>query len=365
MSQVLLKKVVKKYGNTKVIHDIDLDIRDSEFIVLVGPSGCGKSTTLRMIAGLESISGGEICIGERVVNDVPPKFRNIAMVFQDYALYPHMTVFENMAFSLKMKKVPVHERQNSVNKAAEILGITNLLHRKPQALSGGQRQRVAMGRALVRDPEVFLFDEPLSNLDAKLRTQMRMELKKLHKRLKTTTVYVTHDQVEAMTLADRIVIMKDGVIHQVGSPIEVYEKPQDMFVAGFIGNPSMNMIPGIIGLEDGKTLIQTESITITLDDTSAPAGLKDGQNVILGLRPEAINLCEPSEESGTANVFEAEIDVSEMTGSSSLLDMKIGTTQLVAEIDGRKAFQGGEKEQVYINVTEAHLFDPDSEKRIG
>lgn len=365
MSQVLLKKVVKKYGETKVIHDIDLDIQDSEFIVLVGPSGCGKSTTLRMIAGLESISGGEICIGDKVVNDIPPKFRNIAMVFQDYALYPHMTVFENMAFSLKMKKVPVEERKVSVNKAAEILGITNLLDRKPQALSGGQRQRVAMGRALVRDPEVFLFDEPLSNLDAKLRTQMRMELKKLHKRLKTTTVYVTHDQVEAMTLADRIVIMKDGIIHQVGSPVEVYEKPQDMFVAGFIGNPSMNMVPGTLKLNGDAPVIETDSITIALTYDRLPKEAQDGQKIILGLRPETISLAQNVETTIAENIFEAEIDVSEMTGSSSLLDMKIGHIELVAEIEGRRPFHGGEKEKVYIDINEAHLFDPGSEKRIG
>ena len=259
MSQVLLNKVVKRYGDVKVIHDIDLEINEGEFIVLVGPSGCGKSTTLRMIAGLESISGGEIIIGDRVVNEIPPKLRNIAMVFQDYALYPHMSVFENMAFSLKMKKVPLVERKKSVERAAEILGITELLQRKPQALSGGQRQRVAMGRALVRDPEVFLFDEPLSNLDAKLRTQMRMELKRLHMKLKTTTVYVTHDQVEAMTLADRIVIMKDGHIHQVGTPLEVYEQPADIFVAGFIGNPSMNMLSSKVVKTDGGMALSTGS----------------------------------------------------------------------------------------------------------
>ena len=363
MSQVLLKKVVKKYGDTKVIHDIDLEIRDSEFIVLVGPSGCGKSTTLRMIAGLESISGGDILIGDRVVNDVPPKFRNIAMVFQDYALYPHMTVYENMAFSLKMKKVPAAEQQKSVAKAAEILGITPLLNRKPQALSGGQRQRVAMGRALVRNPEVFLFDEPLSNLDAKLRTQMRMELKKLHMKLKTTTVYVTHDQVEAMTLADRICIMKDGYIHQVGTPLEVYEQPADMFVAGFIGNPSMNMLDAVL-VNGGDTLTARTGIMEFAVGKERSAKLQEGQKVKLGLRPEAIHLYNEQLPFHATN-FPAEIVVSEMTGSSSLVDLKIGTTELVAELEGRRNYKGGEQEKVCINSTEVHIFDPQTEKRIG
>lgn len=362
MSQVLLKKVVKKYDDIKVIHDIDLEIGASEFIVLVGPSGCGKSTTLRMVAGLESISGGEIYIGDRLVNDIPPKSRNIAMVFQDYALYPHMTVYENMAFSLKMKKVTVAERKERVTKAAEILGITDLLQRKPQALSGGQRQRVAMGRALVRDPEVFLFDEPLSNLDAKLRTQMRMELKKLHMQLKTTTIYVTHDQVEAMTLADRIVIMKDGNIHQVGTPLEVYESPADMFVAGFIGNPSMNMIKtNIIRTENGLAAMVGD-MPIQLNGTNG-AALSEGQDIVLGLRPESFHLYDeklPFKE----NSFQGEILLSEMTGSSSLINLKAGTLELVAEIEGRNTFSGGEREKICINNSEVHLFDPKSKNRI-
>lgn len=363
MSQVLLRKVVKKYGDLKVIHDIDLEIRDSEFIVLVGPSGCGKSTTLRMIAGLESISGGEVLIGDRVVNDVPPKFRNIAMVFQDYALYPHMTVFENMAFSLKMSKVPVAERKKSVQRAAEILGITDYLDRKPQALSGGQRQRVAMGRALVRDPEVFLFDEPLSNLDAKLRTQMRMELKKLHMKLKTTTVYVTHDQVEAMTLADRIVIMKDGNIHQVGTPLEVYERPADTFVAGFIGNPSMNMIDATVIVKDGAFVARTGQMDIQLGEKAAEV-VKEDQKILIGLRPEVIHIYDDKLEFRD-NSFEAEIIVSEMTGSSSLVDMSINGLELVAELEGRKAYRGGEKEKVCIDSSQVHIFDPGTRKRLG
>nr|WP_136807752.1 ATP-binding cassette domain-containing protein [Desulfosediminicola flagellatus] len=242
MSQVTLKNVVKSYGDVKVIHNINLDIQDNEFIVLVGPSGCGNSTALRMIAGLETISDGTIEIGDKVVNDVPPKSRNTSMFFQDYALYPEMTVYQNIAFSLRMKKSQQADIEKKVQNLAELLDITNLLNRKLQTLSDSQRQRVAMGRTLVRDPEVFLFDEPLSNLDPKLRNQMRVELKKLHTKLKTTTVYVTHDQVEAMTLADRIVVMKDGHIQQVGTPAEVYEKPANMFVADFIGNRSMNMV---------------------------------------------------------------------------------------------------------------------------
>lgn len=363
MSQVFLKKVVKKYGETKVIHDIDLEIRDSEFIVLVGPSGCGKSTTLRMIAGLESISGGEILIGDRLVNDVPPKFRNIAMVFQDYALYPHMTVFENMAFSLKMQKVPMAERQEKVAKAAEILGINNLLERKPQALSGGQRQRVAMGRALVRAPEVFLFDEPLSNLDAKLRTQMRMELKKLHRKMNTTTVYVTHDQVEAMTLADRICIMKDGNIHQVGTPLEVYETPADTFVAGFIGNPSMNMLEGVVATTARGLIAKAGGIEVVLPEGKA-ALVQDGQEVIIGLRPEAIYLFDeklPFKD----NAYASEIVVSEMTGASSLVNLSVDGQEMVAEIEGRVAYHGGEKEKICINGEEVHLFDPQTTRRIA
>jgi multiple sugar transport system ATP-binding protein len=270
MAKVTLKNLVKSYGDVKVIHNIDLDIKDNEFIVLVGPSGCGKSTTLRMIAGLESISEGTIEIGNKIVNDIPPKFRNLAMVFQNYALYPHMTVFQNIAFSLRMEKLSKSQIAKKVLHAAEVLEISDLLRRKPQTLTGAQRQSVAIGRALVRNPEVFLFDEPLSNFDAKLRAQMRLELKKLHRKLKTTTIYVTHDHVEAMTLADRIVIMKDGVIQQVGNPIEVYENPANNFVAGFIGKLSMKMIKarrsqpdGICPADPGKTTLSNYRITGT------------------------------------------------------------------------------------------------------
>jgi len=358
MSQITLKNVVKKYGDVKVIHNIDLDIRKNEFIVLVGPSGCGKSTTLRMIAGLESISEGTIEIGSRVVNYIPPKFRNIAMVFQDYALYPHMTVYQNMAFSLKMKKTPKSDIDVNVNQAAEILGITDLLDRKPQALSGGQRQRVAMGRAIVRNPEVFLFDEPLSNLDAKLRTQMRMELKKLHMKLKTTTVYVTHDQVEAMTLADRIVIMKDGVIKQIGTPVEVYEKPANMFVAGFIGNPSMNMIEAKITRSGDSYLAEAEGITLKLPDR-LNGNVAEKTKVVLGIRPESITPV-PGERTDSDNTFEGVVIVSEITGSTSLLELNLCGIELVAEVEGRNITTSGEKNLFRIDSDQIHLFNPDT-----
>src|SRR3569623_570156 len=249
MASVAIRDVRKAFGTTAVIHGVDISILDGEFVVLVGPSGCGKSTLLRMIAGLENITGGEIAIGDRVVNNVPPKERDIAMVFQNYALYPHMTVSDNMAFSMKLRGAPKEEIDSRVNRAAGILGLENLLERYPRQLSGGQRQRVAMGRAIVRDPQVFLFDEPLSNLDAKLRVQMRAEIKELHQRLKTTTIFVTHDQIEAMTMADKIVVMHDGIVEQIGSPLELYDRPQNIFVAGFIGSPSMNFIQGAMTAE--------------------------------------------------------------------------------------------------------------------
>ncbi len=358
MSQVTLRNVTKSYGDVTVIQRMDLDIRDNEFIVLVGPSGCGKSTTLRMVAGLESVSSGTIEIGSRVVNDIPPKFRNIAMVFQDYALYPHMTVYQNMAFSLKMKKRPPAEIESSVKAAAEILGIEELLQRKPQALSGGQRQRVAMGRALVRDPEVFLFDEPLSNLDAKLRTQMRMELKKLHMKLKTTTVYVTHDQVEAMTLADRIVIMKDGVIQQIGTPAEVYEKPSNMFVAGFIGNPSMNMIPASID-RSGKGLeVVAQQMRLNLPPRY-DVDLPNHSKVTLGIRPESIAAADDN-GSKQENTFPGNVIVAEIIGRTSLVELELCGHEVVAEIEGRHIGDNGNLQKFSIDAENIHLFHPES-----
>ncbi|MBW2000272.1 MAG: sn-glycerol-3-phosphate ABC transporter ATP-binding protein UgpC, partial [Deltaproteobacteria bacterium] len=289
MANVLLKNLTKRFEDVIAVNKVNLEIRDREFIVLVGPSGCGKTTTLRMIAGLEDITEGEIYIGDRLINNLPPKDRNIAMVFQSYALYPHMNVFDNMAFGLKMRKMPRGEIEIRVKKAAEILGIESLLERKPKQLSGGQRQRVAVGRAIVRDPQVFLFDEPLSNLDAKLRVQMRTELKKLHERLQATVVYVTHDQVEAMTMGDRIVVMKDGVVQQVGTPLELYNRPSNLFVAGFIGSPSMNFIPCRLVEEDGRLYLDTGDFKVVLPDFAVPklAQVKE-RDLVFGIRPEDI-----------------------------------------------------------------------------
>ena len=282
MAEVKIRELFKSYGNTEVIHGLDVDIEDGEFVVLVGPSGCGKSTLLRMIAGLEGISSGKIMIGKSIVNNLPPSERDIAMVFQNYALYPHKTVNDNMAFSLKMKGLSKNEIANRVNQAAEILGLTPYLQRYPRALSGGQRQRVAMGRAIVRDPQVFLFDEPLSNLDAKLRVQMRAEIRELQQRLNSTTIYVTHDQIEAMTMADKIVVMKDGYIEQIGSPLEVYDKPANTFVASFIGSPAMNMIEGIVEIKNNSFKLQVAETKIDLPNIKE---LENGQKIIVGIRP--------------------------------------------------------------------------------
>ncbi|HSC71982.1 MAG TPA: sn-glycerol-3-phosphate ABC transporter ATP-binding protein UgpC, partial [Candidatus Methylomirabilis sp.] len=296
MAQVTLESVSKKFDEVVAVRDVSLTVHDREFVVLVGPSGCGKSTTLRMIAGLEEITAGIIKIGDRVVNDVPPKDRDIAMVFQNYALYPHMTVYDNMAFGLKLRKFPKPEIQRRVQEAAEILGIQELLSRKPRALSGGQRQRVAVGRAIVRKPQVFLFDEPLSNLDAKLRVAMRAELKKLHDRLQATVVYVTHDQVEAMTMGDRIVIMKDGLIQQVGAPLEVYAAPQNQFVAGFIGSPAMNFIPCTITAQDGNLFFKAPGLSLPAPagKAKALAAYRD-KAVTLGVRPEDLHEATPQD----------------------------------------------------------------------
>src|SRR5213080_984405 len=287
MAQVVLKDLNKKYDEVHAVKDVNLTIRDKEFMVLVGPSGCGKTTTLRMVAGLEEITSGEIAIGDRIVNDLPPKDRDIAMVFQNYALYPHMSVYDNMAFGLKMRKFPKAEIQKRVQDAAEILGIQELLKRKPRQLSGGQRQRVAVGRAIVRHPQVFLFDEPLSNLDAKLRVQMRVELKRLHDRLETTAIYVTHDQAEAMTLGDRVVVMRDGMVHQEGAPLELYQHPANRFVAGFIGSPAMNFIPVTITESNGSLRAESSGLNIRLPDETAQR-LRGHVNreVTLGVRPE-------------------------------------------------------------------------------
>src|SRR5215471_3294168 len=313
MASVAIRDVRKAFGNAHVIHGVDISIRDGEFVVLVGPSGCGKSTLLRMIAGLENITAGEIRIGDRVVNNVPPKERDIAMVFQNYALYPHMTVAANMGFSLRLRGAPRSEIAARVQRAAEILGLVPLLERFPRQLSGGQRQRVAMGRAIVRDPQVFLFDEPLSNLDAKLRVAMRTEIKELHQRLKTTTVYVTHDQIEAMTMADKIVVMHDGIVEQMGSPLELYDKPDNQFVAGFIGSPAMNFLKGKVKANGSAGFDGPNGVKLPL--ARAPAN-SDGRPAVYGVRPEHFTIAHDGAE--------AEVQVVEPTGSELQVAAKLG-----------------------------------------
>jgi multiple sugar transport system ATP-binding protein len=344
MAGVTINKAGKHYGNFEALKGVSVDIADGEFVVLVGPSGCGKSTLLRMIAGLEEISSGEIGIGNRVVNDLPPKERDIAMVFQNYALYPHMTVAQNMGFSLKLKGVPKTEIKAKVDRAAQILGLQSLLDRQPRQLSGGQRQRVAMGRAIVRDPQVFLFDEPLSNLDAKLRVQMRAEIKELHQRLKTTTIYVTHDQVEAMTMADKIVVMKDGIIEQAGSPLELYDRPQNVFVAGFIGSPSMNFIQGSMVAEGFKT---TDGIILPV------ANRADGATTY-GIRPEHLKL--------DPNGIEVEIVVLEPTGSETSVLARLGSQTITGIFRERITQEPGTKLRVTPDLSLVHLFGANGQR---
>jgi len=360
MANVALKKVVKRYGSVEVVHGIDLDIEDNEFIVLVGPSGCGKSTVLRMVAGLEEISDGEVIIGDTVVNQVSPKDRNVAMVFQNYALYPHMSVRENMGFSLKMRKWSKDDIAAKVLEVATILELEPYLDRKPSELSGGQRQRVAMGRSMVREPDVFLFDEPLSNLDAQLRTQMRMELRKMHMRLSTTTIYVTHDQIEAMTLADRIVILKDGHIQQVGSPIEIFEKPDNVFVAQFIGNPPMNILEGTFMVVDGKRCVVAGKSTFPVMDGKA-AMLEDGAPVLIGIRPDSIKMGDGIEKLPKEWWCQGEVVVSEILGGQSHLEIVVdGDNELIAEVEGRIIAHPGESIPIGFEFDRMVLFDPET-----
>ncbi|MCE6968338.1 sn-glycerol-3-phosphate ABC transporter ATP-binding protein UgpC [Cereibacter sphaeroides] len=353
MANVQISNVVKRYGAVQVMHGVNVDIEDGEFVVLVGPSGCGKSTLLRMLAGLEEISGGTISIGGRVVNDVIPKDRDIAMVFQSYALYPHKTVYDNMGFPLKMANRPKAEIDAKVRKAAEILDLTKYLDRYPKALSGGQRQRVAMGRAIVRDPQVFLFDEPLSNLDAKLRVTMRLEIKELHQRLKTTIVYVTHDQIEAMTMADKIVVMRDGRVEQVGAPLDLYDNPQNIFVAGFIGSPSMNFIHGRIASSAGRKVFRSEGgLELPVPETRAA----EGQAVTYGIRPEHIQV-------GPGGI-PVKVVVLEPTGSETQIFARSGGELIDAIVKDRIQAPPGDEIGYHIDPARVHLFDRQSEKRI-
>ena len=346
MAQVTIRGVRKTFGSVDVIHGVDLDIVDGEFVVLVGPSGCGKSTLLRMLAGLEEITGGTIAIDGRVVNDVESKDRDIAMVFQSYALYPHMTVADNMAFSLKLRKADAAMIAERVNRASKILNLDPYLKRFPRELSGGQRQRVAMGRAIVRDPKVFLFDEPLSNLDAKLRVAMRAEIKALHQRLKTTTVYVTHDQVEAMTMADRIVVMHDGRIEQIGTPLDLYDKPGNLFVAQFIGSPAMNVVNGTVRRATGRAHVEAAGAQWPLD--GGPGA--DGQAVTYGIRPEHLTLA------GSGGV-PGEIIVVEPTGAETELLIKVGEEQVILRTHGRPHVNPDEKVHLTVDPANVHLFD--------
>ena len=352
VATVSVRDVRKRFGATEVLHGVSIEIGDSEFVILVGPSGCGKSTLLRMIAGLENISSGEIAIGERVVNDVAPKERDIAMVFQNYALYPHMTVRDNMAFALSLAKAPKDVIDRQVARAAQILGLAQYLNRYPRQLSGGQRQRVAMGRAIVRDPQVFLFDEPLSNLDAKLRVQMRAEIKELHQRLTTTTVYVTHDQVEAMTMADKIVVMNNGNVEQIGAPLDLYDRPRNMFVAGFIGSPAMNFLEGRI---DGGTFRAAEGVALPLPQSLKAEGA-DGRSIIYGIRPEHFQL--------SADGQPSTVSLIEPTGSETQVTARFAGVPIICAFRERVAARPGETIHIAVDPASVHLFDAGNHRRM-
>ena len=365
MSDLKLKKIVKKYPNGFVaVKDFNLEIADKEFIIFVGPSGCGKTTTLRMIAGLEDISGGELYIGDELMNDVPPKERDIAMVFQNYALYPHMTVYDNMAFGLKLRKMPKDEIKRRVEEAAKILDIAHLLDRKPKALSGGQRQRVAMGRAIVREPKVFLMDEPLSNLDAKLRVQMRAEISKLHHRLATTFIYVTHDQTEAMTLGTRIVVLKDGIIQQVDTPQNLYNKPCNLFVAGFIGSPQMNFIDSKVVKNGNDVFLTFGDHKIKLPESKGKAlveGRYVDKEVVLGIRPEDIHAEEIFLNSSQESIVEAHVEVTELLGAEVNLYLLISGQNATAKVNARYDAKVGDTVKVAFDVNRIHVFDKTTE----
>lgn len=365
MASVTYKNVVKKFGDMTAVDNVNFHVEDKEFLVLVGPSGCGKTTALRLLAGLEEITSGKILIEDRVVNDIAPKDRDIAMVFQSYALYPHLSVYENMAFGLKLRKTPKDEINRRVNQAAEVLGITDLLQRKPRQLSGGQRQRVAVGRAIVREPKVFLFDEPLSNLDAKLRVQMRTEISKLHQRLQTTFIYVTHDQVEAMTMATRIAVINKGKLQQIDSPQNLYDRPANLFVAGFIGSPAMNFFPGRLRKENGKVLVDAGDFVVAIPSERAKNYEPHaGRDIVFGLRPENIHDAHFTPPNIHGETINMKVDVTELMGNEIFLYLVSGKNSCVARVDPRSNSRIGEQIQVVFDMDNFHVFDAQTEQAL-
>jgi len=365
MASVTYEHVYKRFAEVVAVNDLSIQIADKEFLVFVGPSGCGKTTSLRLLAGLEEVTDGRILIGDRVVNDVPPKDRDIAMVFQSYALYPHMSVYDNMAFGLKLRKTPKAEIDKKVKEAADMLGIGQLLDRKPKQLSGGQRQRVAVGRAIVRNPAVFLFDEPLSNLDAKLRVQTRAEISKLHQRLGTTFIYVTHDQMEAMTMASRIAVMKDGILQQIDTPQTLYDHPGNVFVAGFIGSPSMNFFDVTLVEQDGGLYVDGGTFKLKIPDKRKATYLPHkGKKVIFGMRPEDVHTAQYAAPGITPADLKAEVDVTELMGNEIFLYLLTGRKQFIARVDPRTHTRSGEVIDLVVNMDNMHLFDPKSEQRL-
>jgi multiple sugar transport system ATP-binding protein len=365
MASVTYKNVVKQFGEARAVDDISFHVEDKEFLVLVGPSGCGKTTALRLLAGLEEITSGEILIGDRVVNEVAPKDRDIAMVFQSYALYPHLSVYENMAFGLKLKKTPKEEINRRVSQAAEVLGITDLLQRKPRQLSGGQRQRVAVGRAIVREPKVFLFDEPLSNLDAKLRVETRANISKLHQRLQTTFIYVTHDQVEAMTMASRIAVINRGELQQLDSPQNLYDKPNNLFVAGFIGSPAMNFFPAKLKKEQSGLFVDTDAFAVQIpQELSAPYMKHEGKRVIFGIRPEDIHNPDFTPPNMHTEKIPTRVDVIELMGNEVVLYLVSGSSTFVARVDPRSRYRVNDQVQIAFNMDRFHIFDSETEQAI-
>ena len=365
MASVTFENVVKQFGDVKAVNDLNIQVADKEFLVLVGPSGCGKTTALRSLAGLEEITSGNIKIGDRIVNDVAPKDRDIAMVFQSYALYPHLSVYDNMAFGLKLRKLPKEEIKRRVSEAADILGIQELLQRKPRQLSGGQRQRVAVGRAIVREPKVFLFDEPLSNLDAKLRVAMRAEISKLHQRLQTTFIYVTHDQTEAMTMATRIAVINKGVLQQLDTPQNLYDHPNNLFVAGFIGSPAMNFFPGKLRKDGGKLVVDTGDFVVAIPrKLSKPFEPYEDKDVIFGIRPENIHDADFVPTNIDAEKVAVKVDVTELMGNEIFLYLVSGKNTFVARVDPRSQLRVGEQATVAFNMDNVHIFDATTEQAI-